>query len=185
MRDALQEAFVSGGVNELRYNNSGDVVTGERWTFVADGRRYFARSYAELVAAYERLLTPTLTLPNEPPTEEPPSDEVPTITLPYQPQKPLTIGSVKTWEYAVGTNDNDIKPTEEQINITPYVCCENTSVYCDCGEELQVNETTNYDEGVTILVRPHVCREYSHTAVRRVCDKLAEMLNEHFDATGD
>lgn len=142
MRDALQEAFVSGGVNELRYNNSGDVVTGERWTFVADGRRYFARSYAELVAAYERLLTPTLTLPNEP-------------------------------------------PTEEQINITPYVCCENTSVYCDCGEELQVNETTNYDEGVTILVRPHVCREYSHTAVRRVCDKLAEMLNEHFDATGD
>lgn len=252
MSDALWEAWKRGAVTQLRY------VPGNHlpWSCVQFDHIYYARSYHELLAHYERRPAPTLTLPNEPPAEEPQSDEVPTITLPYQPptketetpnmtldnlriildqakrdmvihnyllfggnvdvisyntiqrfgtnyndaakyiselyqscgkQPPLTllIWAMNNLECATGTNDNDIKPIDEQINLVPYICCENTTVDCDCGEELQVDETTNHDEGVTILVRPHACREYSHTAVRRVCDKLAEMLNEHFDATGD
>lgn len=60
----------------------------------------------------------------KPPAEEPQSDEVPTITLPYQPQKPLTIGTVNTWEYAIGTNALTIR--------------------CACGAELPIEKGTIY-----------------------------------------
>lgn len=43
----------------------------------------------------------------------------------------------------------------------------------------------NEDGNLIVKVRPHNCAAYSHAATRRVCDRLAVLLNEHFDAIGD
>ena len=97
----------------------------------------------------------------KPPAEEPQSDEVPTLTLPHE--------------------QHAEEPSEEsQWNV---------AVRCACGEHLTICEEEGKYSGDTMSlsykVRPHDCAAYSHAATRRVCDRLAVLLNEHFDATGD
>ena len=107
-------------------------ITSMVWTFRYNGFDHFAKTYPVLLARFESLVAPTLTLPHEPPAEE-----------------PLT-------------------------------------VLCACGAELSIDETMqDEDGGLGVKVRPHDCAAYSHAATRRVCDRLAVLLNEHFDATGD
>ena len=48
-----------------------------------------------------------------------------------------------------------------------------------------IEKTMNEDGNLIVKVRPHNCAAYSHAATRRVCDRLAVLLNEHFDAIGD
>ena len=53
------------------------------------------------------------------------------------------------------------------------------TVRCACGAELSIEETTNEKGNLIVKVRPHDCAAYSHAATRRVCGKLADILNEY------